>query len=44
MTGEVHRAARRVTTSNEEDGFASAVERFILRAGDKTTLKSAQRS
>ena len=29
---EVHRAARRVTTSNEEDGFANAVERFILRA------------
>jgi hydroxymethylpyrimidine pyrophosphatase-like HAD family hydrolase len=29
---EVHRAARRVTTSNEEEGFANAVERFILRA------------
>jgi Cof subfamily protein (haloacid dehalogenase superfamily) len=29
---EVHRAARRVTTSNDEDGFANAVERFILRA------------
>jgi Cof subfamily protein (haloacid dehalogenase superfamily) len=28
---EVHRAARRVTTSNDEDGFANAVERFILR-------------
>jgi Cof subfamily protein (haloacid dehalogenase superfamily) len=28
---EVHRAARRVTTSNEEDGFANAVERFILK-------------
>jgi Cof subfamily protein (haloacid dehalogenase superfamily) len=28
---EVHRAARRVTESNDDDGFASAVERFILR-------------
>ena len=28
---EVQRAARRVTTSNDEDGFANAVERFILR-------------
>lgn len=27
---EVHRAARRVTTSNDEDGFANAVERFVL--------------
>jgi Cof subfamily protein (haloacid dehalogenase superfamily) len=27
---EVQRAARRVTTSNDEDGFAKAVERFIL--------------
>ena len=27
---EVHRAARRVTGSNEDDGFAEAVERFIL--------------
>jgi Cof subfamily protein (haloacid dehalogenase superfamily) len=27
---EVKRAARRVTTSNEEEGFANAVERFIL--------------
>jgi Cof subfamily protein (haloacid dehalogenase superfamily) len=30
---EVQRAARRVTTSNDEDGFANAVERFILRQG-----------
>ena len=30
---EVQRAARRVTTSNDDDGFANAVERFILRAG-----------
>ena len=29
-TPEVQRAARRVTTSNEEEGFADAVERFIL--------------
>jgi len=28
---EVQRAARHVTTSNEDDGFANAVERFILR-------------
>jgi Cof subfamily protein (haloacid dehalogenase superfamily) len=27
---EVQRAARRVTTSNQDDGFANAVERFIL--------------
>jgi Cof subfamily protein (haloacid dehalogenase superfamily) len=27
---EVQRAARRVTTTNDEDGFANAVERFIL--------------
>jgi hydroxymethylpyrimidine pyrophosphatase-like HAD family hydrolase len=27
---EVQRAARRVTSSNEEEGFANAVERFIL--------------
>lgn len=30
---EVQRAARRVTSSNTEQGFASAVERFILPAG-----------
>jgi hypothetical protein len=29
---EVQRAARRVTLSNDEDGFADAVERFILAA------------
>jgi Cof subfamily protein (haloacid dehalogenase superfamily) len=27
---EVQRAARRVTTSNQDDGFAHAVERFVL--------------
>jgi hypothetical protein len=29
-SAEVQRAARRVTTSNQQDGFANAVERFIL--------------
>jgi Cof subfamily protein (haloacid dehalogenase superfamily) len=29
---QVKRAARRVTTSNEDDGFAHAVERFVLPA------------
>jgi hydroxymethylpyrimidine pyrophosphatase-like HAD family hydrolase len=29
---EVHRAARRVTSSNDDDGFAEAVERFVLGA------------
>lgn len=30
---EVQRAARRVTASNDDDGFAHAVERFVLPAG-----------
>ncbi len=30
---EVQRAVRRVITSNAADGFANAVERFILREG-----------
>jgi hypothetical protein len=30
-TPEVKRAARRVTTSNSDEGFANAVRRFILR-------------
>ena len=30
---EVQRAARRITASNEEEGFASAVDRFILPRG-----------
>ena len=30
---EVQRAARRVTTSNDDEGFANAVERFILGEG-----------
>jgi Cof subfamily protein (haloacid dehalogenase superfamily) len=29
---EVQRAARRITTSNEHEGFANAVERYILRS------------
>jgi Cof subfamily protein (haloacid dehalogenase superfamily) len=29
-SSEVQKAARRVTTSNEDEGFANAVERFIL--------------
>jgi Cof subfamily protein (haloacid dehalogenase superfamily) len=31
---EVQRAARRVTTSNEDEGFANAVERFVLPAAE----------
>lgn len=31
VSPEVKRAARRVTTSNEAEGFANAVERFVLR-------------
>ncbi|MDT3444882.1 MULTISPECIES: Cof-type HAD-IIB family hydrolase [unclassified Pseudofrankia] len=30
---EVVRAARRVTTANDDDGFANAVDRYILRTG-----------
>ncbi len=31
LTGpEVQRSARRVTTANTDEGFANAVERFIL--------------
>ena len=41
---EVQRAARRVTTSNDDEGFADAVERFILKAHDKATLNSAERT
>lgn len=39
---EVQRAARRVTTSNEDEGFANAVGRYVLRtpadAGSAATL------
>jgi len=31
---EVQRAARMVTTSNQEEGFANAVQRFILSPSD----------
>jgi Cof subfamily protein (haloacid dehalogenase superfamily) len=30
---EVQRAARRITTSNEDEGFANAVQRFVLSGG-----------
>jgi Cof subfamily protein (haloacid dehalogenase superfamily) len=33
-SSEVQQAASRVTTSNEEEGFANAVERYILQDGD----------
>jgi hydroxymethylpyrimidine pyrophosphatase-like HAD family hydrolase len=33
-SSEVQASADRVTTSNEEEGFAVAVERFILGTGD----------
>jgi Cof subfamily protein (haloacid dehalogenase superfamily) len=32
-SAEVQRGARRVTTTNEDEGFANAVDRFILGAG-----------
>jgi hypothetical protein len=32
---EVQRAARRVTASNEQEGFAKAIERFVLSAATK---------
>jgi Cof subfamily protein (haloacid dehalogenase superfamily) len=41
---EVQRAARRVTRSNEEDGFAYAVERFVLGARSDAHLQSVERS
>ncbi len=30
-SSEVQRAARRVTATNEQEGFAEAVDRYILR-------------
>jgi hydroxymethylpyrimidine pyrophosphatase-like HAD family hydrolase len=30
---EVQRAARRVTTSNADEGFATAIEQFVLAGG-----------
>jgi Cof subfamily protein (haloacid dehalogenase superfamily) len=41
---EVQRAARRVTRSNEEDGFAYAVEHFVLRAPSESPLQPVERS
>jgi Cof subfamily protein (haloacid dehalogenase superfamily) len=41
---EVKRAARRVTRSNEEDGFAYAVERFVLGARSDSHLQPVERS
>jgi Cof subfamily protein (haloacid dehalogenase superfamily) len=34
---QVKRTARRITTSNEEEGFATAVERFVLPAATPAT-------
>jgi len=39
---EVHRAARRITTSNQEDGFANAVKRFVLPTHDRATLSAGR--
>jgi Cof subfamily protein (haloacid dehalogenase superfamily) len=41
---EVKRAARRVTLSNDEEGFAHAVERFILASHEAAPVQSAQGS
>jgi Cof subfamily protein (haloacid dehalogenase superfamily) len=41
---EVKRAARRITRSNEDDGFAHAVERFVLGTRSNTPLQSVERS
>jgi Cof subfamily protein (haloacid dehalogenase superfamily) len=41
---EVKRAARRVTGSNEEDGFAHAVDRFILPSHERAPVRSAKGS
>ncbi len=41
---EVQRAARYVTTSNDEEGFANAVERFILGAREGRPEQTAERS
>jgi hydroxymethylpyrimidine pyrophosphatase-like HAD family hydrolase len=30
---EVQRAARHVTAANDDDGFAAALDRFVLRTG-----------
>jgi Cof subfamily protein (haloacid dehalogenase superfamily) len=41
---EVQRAARRVTRSNDEDGFAAAVDRLILASHEGAPVQSAKRS
>ncbi len=41
---EVQRAARYVTTSNDQEGFANAVERFILGARESQPEQAAERS
>jgi hypothetical protein len=33
---EVQRAARRVTKTNDEDGFAHAVHRYVLRSSERS--------
>jgi hypothetical protein len=37
-SSEVQRAARYVTTSNEDEGFANAVERFLLGRAEPAGL------
>jgi Cof subfamily protein (haloacid dehalogenase superfamily) len=41
---EVHRAARRVTSSNEDEGFANAVDWFILRTSRPRSTATLERS
>jgi hydroxymethylpyrimidine pyrophosphatase-like HAD family hydrolase len=41
---QVHRAARHVTASNDDEGFAIAVERFILTPPDTATPGAAERT
>jgi len=41
---EVHRAAHYVTASNDDEGFALAVERFILGSPDTATPDAAERT
>ena len=37
---EVQRAARFVTTSNEDEGFANAVDQFVLRSSPGNRLET----
>jgi Cof subfamily protein (haloacid dehalogenase superfamily) len=41
---EVQRAARRVTRSNDDEGFAYAVDRFVLGARSDVPVQSVERS